>query len=935
MNSRISIVICGVVYSIISLFVPITIYAQEEGLVLEEIIVTAQRRVQSLQDVPLSITTFSGGEIREQGFKELQDLARFEPQVQIDGGTMDSDVYIRGVGTAQFAVLFEQSAPIFVDDVHLSRASQVKTAFLDVERLEVLKGPQPVYFGQNAVAGAFRIESAKPTTNWEGYANAEYGNFKNRKIEAAVGGPITDTIGIRVAAKWDSQDGYIKDIVDPGNRVGWFGARGGRIILAWQPTNNFSATGKFETSYQKRDVSPDIACHIPGNVRYDRRQLPSDQTATSEGAEFSIFLPPPRGSATGIHFRALDRDCSGTNYGTNASGHSFAPQINLRAADMTTGILDVREATDVLVKRGFAPLPFVDEFKADGLHPQHDKSKSYMSYIDLNYRFNNGIELASLSSFTDYQRNYIEDNRNSLFMMRFQNRLELLKSYSSEFRITSPANGFDLGDDVNFEFMAGFYWQDEDYDFAYNTTSADGRRGIRANRGNQGTTWNSVFGTMTFNFLDGKASVDLGGRYANIKKDAAVGGVASQWVYDVTPCAPGPLDHQGGGDTDPDNCVALHPDAIPMALADVVLTSRDPVDTTNLWILDWRGSREAPPTWRGTRAHAIGHTPFGTNWNTTTFTATSDMDIRQDGPRFDEIDESQFDPQITLRYRLTQDISFFARWAKAFKASGFDGAVATIPDEDEFRFDSERATTYEVGVKGTLWNGRARVNATIFNHKTKNLQLETANPDPDNTNIGTNAAGQRARGIEFGMEAALTDRWRAGINGQVMDSVMTDYPQAGCTQIEFELADTGPCRNLAEAITLGSADLEGTIDRTGATTAFSPEWKVVLNSEYILPVWETYNLTFAANGYYSDGYHTDPRGFRQTVKFGTHGDVNLRLMFGDQEGRWQVGGYARSLIQARQKYFAENDVEPNGVQTIRRARDAHRQYGVNFRYNYF
>ena len=931
MYSRFSIVFGGAIYSIVSLFVPIATYAQESGPVLEEIIVTAQRRAQSLQDVPLSITTFSGEQILNQGFKELEDLGRFEPQVQIAGGSMANNVFIRGVGTIQFATLFEQSVPIFIDNVHMSRASMVKTAFLDVERVEILKGPQPVYFGQNAVAGAIRIESAKPTPQWEGYVNAEAGNFNNRKIEGAVSGPLTDTLAFRVAGKWDGQDGYLQDIIHPNNKNGWFDARGGRIMLTWTPTNNFSATAKFETSSQNRDPAPSVTCEVgPFNQRVDRRQPPSSADLTDEGDESSVFIPFPRGSETIVQFAPLDKDptCSKSNKSTGSRAAFFEPPIHLRTFVTSTGILDIRQANNAMTREGFATMTPIhaDKFVSDGIADRHDKSRIYFSYLDLNYRFDNGIEVDWLSSFSDHQRTYLEDNRNSPFLIRFQNRLELNKSYSSELRITSPNNGYDFGD-INIEYMAGVYWQKEDYDYGFNTTHADGAWGIRSARAFQDTTWKSVFGTMTFNFLDGKASLDLGGRYAEISKDASMDGIPATWVFDVTPCASGPLDHLGGGDTDPNNCAAIDSNAIQLSPADVVITSNvaetgRTVDMANLWTTQFRFpfGRDIPATWRGARAHPVGHTRIG----------------YYPGPSVsDSVKDTSFDPQVTVRYRATPNMSFYVRWVKAFKATGFDGGVAFPPPQDEFRFDPEKAEAYEAGVKGTLWNGRARYDVTFFNHETIDLQLETPNPVQTSQNVAINAAGQRARGVEFGAQAALSERLTAGFTGQVMESIMTDYQEGGCTAIEFDVADTGPCRNLAEAIALGDADLEGTIDRTGTKTAFAPGWKVVLNSEYTLPVWETYNVTFAANGYYSDSYHRDPRGFSQTVKFDTHGDLNLRVMFGDQEGKWQIGAYARSLLEGRRaKYFVENDVDPSALRRIGRSRDAHTQYGLNYRYNF-
>lgn len=178
---------------------------------LEEVIVTAQRREQSLQEVPISIHAVSGLELNKQGFRTMEDLGQFSPSVEMNESLHEWSVTIRGMGNDVAAMAVEQSAPIFVDGVHMGRPSMIKGAFMDVERVEVLTGPQPIYFGQNATAGAFSITTKKPTDEWEGDATAEFGNFGRINFKGGIGGPITDTLGIRVAGQWDSTGGHLTD----------------------------------------------------------------------------------------------------------------------------------------------------------------------------------------------------------------------------------------------------------------------------------------------------------------------------------------------------------------------------------------------------------------------------------------------------------------------------------------------------------------------------------------------------------------------------------------------------------------------------------------------------------------------------------------------------------------------------------------------------
>src|SRR5688572_1608070 len=180
---------------------------------LEEIVVTAQRRAQSLQEVPISLEAISGQDLLDQYYRTIDDLAEFSPSIEIDVRMQDQNVSIRGMGTTGSSLALEQSAPTFMDGVVLGRTSIIKGALMDVERIEVLRGPQPVYFGQNAVAGAFSIITRKPSETWQGDVQVEVGNFGRRTVEGGVGGPITDTLGIRVAGKYDELAGYLTDVV--------------------------------------------------------------------------------------------------------------------------------------------------------------------------------------------------------------------------------------------------------------------------------------------------------------------------------------------------------------------------------------------------------------------------------------------------------------------------------------------------------------------------------------------------------------------------------------------------------------------------------------------------------------------------------------------------------------------------------------------------
>lgn len=189
--------------------------AQSGNLELEEIVVTALKRSQSLQDVPAAITAITGEMLDDLAVDDIQDLYVQTPGLAFSRAGGEGQVYIRGVGSSAFGVTNDPSSAINQDGVYLTLANMGLTQFLDVDRIEVLRGPQGTLYGRNATAGAINIISRAPTEEAEGYAKASYGNWNRRQLEGAVGGSIGDGVRARIAAKYLNDDGYTKDL-EPG-----------------------------------------------------------------------------------------------------------------------------------------------------------------------------------------------------------------------------------------------------------------------------------------------------------------------------------------------------------------------------------------------------------------------------------------------------------------------------------------------------------------------------------------------------------------------------------------------------------------------------------------------------------------------------------------------------------------------------------------------
>ncbi|MEH3106298.1 MAG: TonB-dependent receptor [Sphingomonas fennica] len=173
-----------------------------------EIIVTAAKREQSLQDVSLAVTAVGADRLQTNQVNSLQDLQTIVPTVNFGNDFNQAKIFIRGVGANTSTTGSSTGVALHIDGAYVARAEAQLTSLFDLERVEVLRGPQGTLYGRNAVGGSVNLISAKPTRDLSGYARLTYGNYNQLIGEAAIAGPITENILFRVAAKTEDRDGY-------------------------------------------------------------------------------------------------------------------------------------------------------------------------------------------------------------------------------------------------------------------------------------------------------------------------------------------------------------------------------------------------------------------------------------------------------------------------------------------------------------------------------------------------------------------------------------------------------------------------------------------------------------------------------------------------------------------------------------------------------
>ncbi len=166
---------------------------------LEEVIVTAQKRVESLQDVPISVSAVSGDRMDNAQITNLESLTTYVPNFSMNQSGISNNITIRGVSSG-INPGFEQSTGMYVDNLYYGRSQLSRLPMFDMERVEVLRGPQPILFGKNSIAGAVSMITAKPTQEFEGSISALY-EFEEEQQDyrLVLSGPLTDTVSGRLS----------------------------------------------------------------------------------------------------------------------------------------------------------------------------------------------------------------------------------------------------------------------------------------------------------------------------------------------------------------------------------------------------------------------------------------------------------------------------------------------------------------------------------------------------------------------------------------------------------------------------------------------------------------------------------------------------------------------------------------------------------------
>ena len=253
----------------------------------EEVVITARRRRETAQDVPLAISVVGGEHIDNTGAFNVGRLQQLTPTLQFySSNPRNTAVNIRGIGVP-FGLTndgIEQGVGIYVDDVYFSRVAAATFDFLDVAQIEVLRGPQGTLYGKNTTAGAINITTRAPSFDFEGRAEVSLGNLGFRQAKAAVSGPLSDTIAARIAFSATKRDGTIRNLFT-GDRVNEQDNIGLRGQLLWRPSTRFEATLAGDYSVQ------DPKCCVQIYARTGATQRPLNRQYAALAAALNYQVP--------------------------------------------------------------------------------------------------------------------------------------------------------------------------------------------------------------------------------------------------------------------------------------------------------------------------------------------------------------------------------------------------------------------------------------------------------------------------------------------------------------------------------------------------------------------------------------------------------------------------------------------------------------------
>ena len=328
--------------------------AKEEVIGIEVIQVTARKRTENVQDVPIAVSALSTKKMEILGSSgmDVRALSGKVPSLLIESsfGRTFPRFYIRGLGNTDFDLLASQPVSLVYDDVVLENSLTKGMPMFDLERVEVLRGPQGTLFGRNTTAGIIKVQSKKPTQDFDASVSASVGSYGSTDFRLAVGGGLSDTLSARVSLLQQDRDDYI-DNKAPGfeakDQLGGYGETAGRIQLLWEPSDKFNAL----FNYHFRDADADARVFRANIIKPGTNDLVS-------GFDREVVYQ----DAASRNKQTIEMSGASLNLSYDMGNHTFTSISGYESAEMfSVGDIDGGYGASFLPYMGPGFIPFPSE----------------------------------------------------------------------------------------------------------------------------------------------------------------------------------------------------------------------------------------------------------------------------------------------------------------------------------------------------------------------------------------------------------------------------------------------------------------------------------------------------------------------------------------------------------------------------------------------
>ena len=715
---------------------------------IAEVVVTAQRREEALQDVPLSIVAISGEQLRNADIRDITRLEQSVPGLRIARSGAAARPAIRGVYTEAIAANSDPRIGFYIDEIYQSRLQQTTAAFVDLARVEVQKGPQGTLFGRNSLGGNIALTSAKPIDQFDGGAALIYGNYRRIKVEGFVNVPIAEGLAFRLAGAADRHDPYYRSVVNDRASIGDLNYQFIRGTLRFAPP---SLDGRLEAiiraSYYNEDdrgLSSFNAKNIGAIIDPSLIRQPGQSVSFN-----NVTYPMPFGY-------------NGGNYATGVLV-PFSPVFR-------DGVPDIGGA-DV-------GIPIPGKFAILHDFPAENRVKAKNASAVVNFDLSDSIRLRSITAYTDFYTSNRSDGDGGPIPLSEFYFITAAKTFSQELQIQSANSSSQL------QYTLGaFYMKDEINEgqgtvfsggsYSTVTAAAKGQPVLYASGGNCGYAYSPLSAPFSCN-LNNAASADGASPVSATTKSLAGYGQVSYTIADR-------LTLTGGLRYTADDKVyksvaqvtpfTQFVGAYVAAQNAAAVASGQPAPFTNP-----TGYRAVLP-FNTSRADFANFTCGGVTPGT--FAAAGTNTVVGTVPNYfvtrcGQRNFKYWTYRIAADYKISDDSMVYASYSTGVHSGGFGSPfISTTTPQGEFgSFNAERVSAIELGTKNSFFDHRMQVNASVFYNRYYDNQVQGTQFVSTGPNTGvniatiTNSGDTVAPGAEISIIAKPNSRLtlRAAIN---------------------------------------------------------------------------------------------------------------------------------------------------------------------------